>query len=296
MFKLSLPPTNEKCMVQVGKFNVMKVLRAVDFGLYLDDGAEGILLPKRFVPKEVKAGDELNVFIYHDSEDRLIATTQKPLGVVGDIVKLKAVTVTEQGAFLDWGLMKDLFVPKSQQLMQMRTHGEYLVKIYIDEQTGRVAATERVEQDLQNTVLSVTELEAVQLIVLRRTDIGYVVIINGVHTGVLHHNEIYRNITEGNAFTGFIKKIYAPDATHDDYRIDVSAGSIGYDRVEDEGEKILRMLNANNGFLPYHDKTPPEVIYDVFGMSKKTFKMALGKLYRQKTIVLQPEGIQLATA
>ena len=272
----------------------MRVLRSVDFGVYLDDGAEGILLPKRFVPKDVKEGAELNVFVYHDSEDRLIATTQKPHGVVGDIVKLKAVTVTEQGAFLDWGLMKDLFVPKSQQLMQMRTNGEYLVKIFIDEQTGRVAATERVEQELQNTVISVSELEAVQLIVLRRTDIGYVVIINGVHTGVLHHNEIYRNITEGDSFTGFIKKIYAPDATHDDYRIDVAAGNVGYNRVEDEGEKILRMLNANNGFLPYHDKTAPEVIYDVFGMSKKTFKMTLGKLYREKIILLQPEGIQLA--
>ncbi len=127
-------------MIKVGDYNRMKVLRAVDFGVYLDDGAEGILLPKRFMPEGLSVGDEIKVFIYHDSEGRLLATTQQPKGVVGDIVKLKAVTVTKQGAFLDWGLMKDIFVPKSKQLSGMREGAEYLVKIYIDEQTGRVAA------------------------------------------------------------------------------------------------------------------------------------------------------------
>jgi len=177
-------------MIEVGRYNTLKVLRAVDFGLFLDDGNEGILLPKRFVPAGLKPGDEVTVFIYHDSEDRLIATTQRPFGIVGDIVPLKAVTVTNQGAFLDWGLMKDIFVPKSKQLMAMRVGGTYIVKIYIDEQTGRVAATEKIEPFLDNEKLTVKEKELVDLIVYRRTDIGYMVIINGKHTGLLHFNEI----------------------------------------------------------------------------------------------------------
>lgn len=278
-------------MIKVGLYNVMKVLRQVDFGLYLDDGGEGILLPKRFVPTGANTGDTINVFIYYDGEDRLIATTQHPLGIVGDIVKLKALSVTPQGAFLDWGLMKDLFVPKSQQLMPMRPNGEYLVKIYLDDQTGRVAATERFEPDLQNVKLTVKELEEVNLIVLRRSDIGYVVIINKQHTGVLHHNEIYRNIGVGDTFTGFIKKIYSLEDGTNDHRIDVAAGKPGYQRVEDESEKVLRLLQENNGYLPYHDKTDPGTIYTVFGMSKKTFKMTLGKLYREQKIKLADDSI-----
>ena len=229
-------------MIKTGEYNTLKVLRQVDFGVYLDDGAEGILLPKRFVPANVKPGDELKVFVYHDSDDRLIATTQKPLGILGDIVKLRAVSVTPQGAFMDWGLMKDLFVAKSQQLTGMLPNGEYLVKIYRDEQTNRIAATERFDNTLSNDVLNVKLLDLVNLIVYRRTDIGYVVIINNEHTGVLHHNEIYRSIGVGDKFEGFIKKIYS------DNKIDVAAGKPGYQRVEDEAGKILRLLAENDGY------------------------------------------------
>src|ERR1700741_601749 len=161
-------------MIEVGKYNLLKVIRAADFGLYLDDGKEGVLLPKRFVPAGAKIGDELKVFLYHDGEDRLIATTQEPYGILGDIVKLKAVSVTPHGAFMDWGLMKDIFVPKSKQLIGMRPNGEYLVKIYLDEQTGRLAATEKLEPFLNNHELTVKELDMVDLSVYRRTDIGYV--------------------------------------------------------------------------------------------------------------------------
>lgn len=269
----------------------MKVDREVDFGLYLNDGKEGILLPKRFVPPGTKVGDEVKIFLYHDSEDRLVATTQKPKGIVGDIVKLKAVSTTPQGAFLDWGLMKDLFVPKSQQLGIMRPLGEYIVKIYRDEQTGRVAATERVEETLQNEQLSVKEMEAVQLTVLRRTDIGYLVIINNKHSGVLHFNEIYRQITSGDTFRGFIKKI-APKKSGG-FTIDVAAGTPGYARVGEEGEKILQLLRENDGYLPYYDKSDAEEIYAFFGMSKKTFKMAIGNLYKARKISLQQTGIKL---
>ncbi len=284
-------------MIKVGEYNVLKVIREVSFGLYLDDGGEGILLPRRFVPAEAKIGDEIKVFLYHDGEDRLIATTQQPKGILGDIIKLRAVTVNPQGAFLDNGLMKDLFVPKSKQQQGMIPNGEYLVKIYLDEQTGRLAATEKIESFLSNEELTVKELEVVDLVVYRRTDIGYVVIINNKHTGVLHHNEIYRNITTGDRFTGFIKKIYPEDkSSADRWRIDVSAGKPGYNRVEDESGKILRLLKENNGYLPYPDKSSPEEIYSFFSMSKKTFKMTTGNLYKQRKISFEKTGIKLLDA
>lgn len=281
-------------MIRTGEYNTLKVIREVDFGVYLDDGAEGILLPRRFVPAGTKLDDELVVFLYHDGEDRMIATTQKPKGILGDIVKLRTVSITPQGAFLDNGLMKDLFVPVSKQQNKMIPNGEYLVKIYLDEQTGRLAATEKIEPYLTNEELTVKELEIVDLIVYRRTDIGYVVIINNKHTGVLHHNEIYQNITAGDKLKGFIKKIYPEDKTGADrYRIDVAAGKPGYNRVEDATEKILRLLKENKDFLPYHDKSDPEEIYSFFGMSKKTFKMTTGNLYRLRKISFEKEGIRL---
>ena len=274
-------------MVNVGAYNVLKVIREVEFGVYLDDEKEGILLPVRFVPPGTKIGDELKVFLYHDSESRIIATTLKPKGLVGEIVKLRAVSVTPQGAFLDWGLMKDLFVPKSKQLMGMNPGRDYLVKIYLDEQTGRVAATEKIEPFLSNDELTVKELDQVNLTVYRRTDIGYVVIINHLHTGLLHFNEIYREIQVGDVFPGFIKKIRPEN------KIDVAAGKPGYQRVEDEAGKLIRLLNENNGYLPYNDKSDPDEIYSFFGMSKKTFKMTTGNLYKQRKIEFTQTGIKL---
>ncbi len=274
-------------MIAAGQFHNLHVLRTVEFGVYLDDGEKGILLPNRFLPKNIKEGDVLKVFVYHDSEDRLIATTEIPKGQVGDIVKLRVVDQNTQGVFMDWGLMKDLFVPRSQQKSTMMVKGEYLVYIYLDEQTGRVAATEKFDHLLSNEELTVKEKDIVQLTVYRRTDIGYVVIINNKHTGVLHHNEIYRSITSGDCFEGFIKKIYF------DNRIDVAAGKPGMQRVEDANEKVLRLLKENNGFLPYHDKSDPDEIYEFFGVSKKNFKMTIGNLFRQRKIVLEDAGIRL---
>ena len=274
-------------MVTTGAYNKLAVQRITQFGVFLEDGKEGLLLPNRFVPARTKVGDIIEVFVYHDSEDRIIATTQKPKAIAGEIAFLQAVTVTNQGAFLDWGLMKDLFVPRSKQLSGMRVGGYYLVKIYIDEQTGRAAATEKLEFELSNDPLTVKEKDLVKLIVYRRTDIGYVVIINNLHTGVLHNNEIYRNIQVGDQFGGFIKHI------RPDNKIDVAAGKPGYERVEDESEKILRLLKESNGYLPYYDKSSPEEIYDVFGMSKKTFKMVTGNLYKQRKIIFTETGIKI---
>lgn len=274
-------------MIKVGDYNYLRIIREVEFGVYLDDGGEGILLPKRFLPKDAKVGDEIKVFLYHDSEDRMIATTQHPKGKVGEIVKLKAVSVTPQGAFLDNGLMKDLFVPKSKQLTQMYPGEEYLVRIYIDERTGRMAGTEKIETFLSNDTLSVKELDLVDLTIYRKTEIGYVVIINHQHTGILHFNEVYRDIKPGDSFKGYIKKI-SPDN-----KIDVVIGKPGYQRVEDELQKVLHLLEENNGYLPYNDKSDPNEIYSFFGMSKKTFKMTTGSLYKQHKIEFTKTGIRL---
>jgi len=274
-------------MPEIGEYNMMKVIKEKQMGVFLDDGAEGILLPKRFVPNGTKTGDELKVFLYHDGEDRPIATTQKPFGVLGDIVRLKVVSVTNQGAFLDWGLMKDLFIPKSKMKNYMVPNGEYLVKIVMDEKTGRLAATEKLEAFLSNENLTVKEKDIVDLVVYRQTDIGYEVIINNLHKGILHKNEIYRNISIGDRFEGFIKNILPGN------KIDVAAGKPGYKRVEDETEKIIRLLHEHNGYLPYHDKSSPEDIYSFFGMSKKTFKMTTGNLYKQQKIAFTKTGIQL---
>lgn len=275
-------------MVKVGQYNKLTVLRLVDAGAFLDDGAKGILLPKRFVPGGTKPGDIVEVFVYHDSESRLIATTQRPAGVVGDIVLLKAVAVTPQGAFLDWGLMKDIFVPKSKQRSRMYADEKYLVKIYIDEQTGRVAATEKIDPFLSNATLTVKEKEMADLVVYRRSDIGYVVIINNVHTGVIHFNEVFKEMEPGDRFRGFIKHI-GPGNT-----VDVVAGKPGYDKVSEEAEKVLQLLHDYDGYLPYNDKSDPEDIYSFFGMSKKTFKMTTGNLYRQRKITFTQTGIKLA--
>lgn len=279
-------------MIRMGEYNILKVIKEKPMGVFLDDGDIGILLPKRFVPPGTKIGDEIEVFLYHDSEGRRIATTQKPYGVLGDIVKLKAVNVTHQGAFLDWGLMKDIFIPKSKMINYIRPDGEYLVKIIMDEQTGRMIATEKLEPFLSNEKLTVKVKDEVELIVYRKTDIGYEVIINKQHKGILHFNEVYRNIETGDRFKGFIKNIL-PENKSDGYRIDVAAGKPGYERVEDETEKVLRLLKENDGYLPYHDKSSPEDIYAFFAMSKKTFKMTTGNLYKQHKLLFTKTGIQL---
>jgi predicted RNA-binding protein (virulence factor B family) len=273
---------------QPGRFHTLKVNRIVSFGVYLEGGENGILLPNRFVPPNTNVGDLINVFLYHDGEDRLIATTEKPMGQLEEIVLLTVVSINPTGAFMDWGLMKDLFVPKSQQKNRMIPNGKYLIKIKEDARTGRLYGTEKWEHELNNEHLTVQEKEQVHLTVHRRTDLGYNVIINHKHEGLLYHDEIFRSIFPGACFKGFIKKIY-PESN----QIDVSVGAPGYQRVDDQTDIIMKLLHENNGFLPYHDKTDPALIYEVFEMSKKTFKMCLGNLYKQRKIKMDQDGIRL---
>ncbi len=274
--------------INVGQFNLMRVDRKVDFGFYMDDGAEGVLLPKRFVPSGLQVGDTISVFVYHDSDNRLIATTQEPFAVVGDIAALKVVALTKQGAFMDWGLMKDLFVPVSQQLSSMRLGGKYLVKLYLDKQTGRVAATEKIDNQISNDVLTVKEGEKVKLQVYRETDIGYVVIVNQVHQGLVYKNEVFTHLHIGQIIDeGFVKKI------REDNKLDIGIGKQGVEKLDDDQLKLIQLLKLHKGFLPYHDKSSPEDIYAFFGISKKAFKMNVGMLYKSKKITIEEGGIRL---
>jgi predicted RNA-binding protein (virulence factor B family) len=274
--------------INVGQFNLMRVDRKVDFGFYMDDGAEGILLPKRFVPSGLQVDDTICVFVYHDSDNRLIATTQEPFAVVGDIAALKVVAITNQGAFLDWGLMKDLFVPVSQQLSSMRLGGKYLVKLYLDKQTGRVAATEKIDNQISNDVLTVKEGEKVKLQVYRESDIGYVVIVNQVHQGLVYKNEVFTHLHIGQMIEeGFVKKI------REDNKLDIGIGKQGVEKLDDDQVKLIQLLKLHKGFLPYHDKSSPEDIYAFFGISKKAFKMNVGILYKAKKITIEDGGIRL---
>jgi hypothetical protein len=276
--------------INVGQFNLMRVDRKVDFGFYMDDGAEGILLPKRFVPSGLQVDDTISVFVYHDSDNRLIATTQEPFAVVGDIAALKVVAITNQGAFLDWGLMKDLFVPVSQQLSSMRLGGKYLVKLYLDKQTGRVAATEKIDNQISNDVLTVKEGEKVKLQVYRESDIGYVVIVNQVHQGLVYKNEVFTHLHIGKMIEeGFVKKI------REDNKLDIGIGKQGVEKLDDDQVKLIQLLKLHKGFLPYHDKSSPEDIYAFFGISKKAFKMNVGILYKAKKITIEDGGIRLIT-
>jgi uncharacterized protein len=274
--------------INVGQFNLMRVDRKVDFGFYMDDGGEGILLPKRFVPSGLQIGDTISVFVYHDSDNRLIATTQEPFAVVGDIAALKVVEVTSQGAFLDWGLMKDLFVPVSQQLSTMRLGGKYLVKLYIDAQTGRVAATEKIDKQISNDNLTVKEGEKVKIQVYRESEIGYVVIVNQVHQGLVYKNEVFTHLHIGQFIDeAFVKKI------REDNKLDIGLGKQGGEKLADDNQKIMSLLKSHKGFLPYHDKSAPDNIYAFFGMSKKAFKMNVGMLYKLKLISIEEDGIHL---
>ncbi len=274
-------------MVQVGQYNTLKVVKQVDFGMYLDGGDSEILLPKRFVPEGLKPDDEVTVFIYHDNDGKLIATTQRPIAAVGEMAMMEVADVNPSGAFMKWGIMKDVFVPISQQEQRMKAGDRRLVRLFIDERTGRVTATEKIDKYLSNYELSVAEHDPVDLIVYQKTEIGYKVIVNSRHMGVLHYNEVFKDLVIGEKVKGFVKHI------RPDNKIDISLGTKGYLKVPEEEERILMLLRTNAGYLPYNDKSDPEAIYAFFGMSKKTFKMTLGALYKKRKITFTQTGTKL---
>lgn len=276
-------------MVKVGKYNTLKIVKDLDFGVYLDggDGLE-ILLPARYVPKNVKSGDEVEVFIYHDNEGRLIATTAKPLAQAEEFQYMEVKSVNNTGAFLEWGLMKDLLVPFKEQKMPMREGKWYLVYVHVDHVTGRIVASARIDKYLDNVPPDYTFNQEVDLLVAEETEIGYKVIINNQHWGLIYHNQVFRGLEKGEHLKGYIKEV------REDEKIDVSLTPQGYQKVEGIAGTILDALKMQGGYIPVHDKSDPDVIYSLFRCSKKAFKQAIGALYKQKFINLEPEGIRLS--
>ncbi len=275
----------------VGKKINLEVLRNTEIGLFLDTENkehDGILLPKRYVPKGVDVGDFIDVFIYRDSEDRIIATRLEPYIHIGEFAYLNVNKVESYGAFLDWGLPKDLFVPVSQQRSLMVNDGYYLVYAYIDEQTDRIAATAKVHRHLQNEAESLEVGEEVDLLICDETDLGVSVIVNNKFWGLLFHNEIFQNLSEGQKTKGYVKSI-----RESDQKIDITLKKEGMEEVKDARSQIIEALHDAGGFLPLHDKSAPEAIYEELEMSKKVFKKAIGNLYKDKMIAIKKDGIHL---
>jgi predicted RNA-binding protein (virulence factor B family) len=276
-------------MAAIGKMNLLEVVKTVDFGVYLkSDTFPEILLPRKYVPRNCQIGDKVNVFVHKDSEDRIIATTQVPAAMVGDYACLKATHVTDVGAFLDWGLLKDLFVPFREQKIPMEEGNYYTVHIYLDEETDRIAASSKVHKYLNKEPVTYETGQEVEVMVIYRTDLGYKCIIEQTHTGVLYENEVFAELEQGQVIKAFIKKI------RPDEKIDLSLQKQGYARVEGLPEQILEKLKAQAGFMPLNSKSAPDVIYQAFGVSKKTFKMAVSNLYKSRLITIEDNGIRLA--
>jgi predicted RNA-binding protein (virulence factor B family) len=277
-------------MIQLGKRNDMKVLRMVDFGAYLDAGDIGeILLPNRYVPESCKVGDEVNVFVYLDSEERLVATTQKSLVEVNHFACLEVKWVNEHGAFLDWGLMKDLFCPFKEQKQKMQVGYKYVVYAYIDAVTYRIVASAKLEKFISNERPPYSKGDEVDIIVCQKTDLGFKVIVDEKFYGMLFDKDVFKPLRKGDRMKAYIKQIRLDD------KIDVVLqNESGRELVEGFAERLLQELFASEGgCLPYHDKTDADEIYRAFGVSKKTFKRAVGDLYKRNLITLSDSGIEL---
>lgn len=275
-------------MIQLGKINTLEILRESDHGIYLvDEDNEEVLLPNRYVPKEFKIWDKLDVFVYLDNEERPVATTERPYVTLGDFALLRCNQVTEYGAFLDWGLVKELFCPFKEQVFQMKPGGWYLVYCYLDEKTNRLAASSKTNRFLSNKELTVDEREEVDLIVSHPSDLGMNVIVNKKHIGLIYKDDIYTDLSIGDKVKGVVKKIRPGN------KLDIVLGQVGYKSIEPNAQRILNELEDNDGLLKLNDKSSPEAIKTQLQMSKKNFKKAVGALYKQRLIEIKDDGIYL---
>lgn len=274
-------------MAQLGQINHLKIVRKVDFGFYLDGENLGeILMPKRYIFPDMKIGDTIDVMVYLDGEERLLATTEISFAQVGDFAYLKVNKIENVGAFLDWGLSKELLVPFSEQKVKMEEGKSYVVHVYIDKITDRITGSMKLEKFINKEKPEYTINQEVDLLIWTLTDVGYKAIINNQHIGVIYKNEIFRKISNGQKMKGYIKKI------RDDDKIDLTLDKIGYTKIDSFAQLILNAIEKSGGFLPYNDKTDPEIIYNIFGMSKKVFKQSIGNLFKQRYIEITPEGIK----
>lgn len=274
-------------MIKIGQLNTLRVIKEVHFGLYLDGAERGdILLPRKVVPEGTQINDNLDVFIYFDSDDKIIATTKQPKAQLGQCAFLKVIDVNRVGAFLDWGLDKDLLVPHAEQQRPMEKDKSYIVYIKQDQQ-DRLIASSKVDYYLDKSPMRYKSGDEVSLLIAETTHLGYKVIINDRHWGLIHKADVFQNLGYGKKTSGYIKTI------REDGKIDVALRKIGQDSITDLASRILQALTKENGFLPLHDKSPTEEIQRAFGDSKKSFKSAIGQLYKQGKIKIEANGIRL---
>lgn len=275
-------------MIKIGEYNTLEILRETEPGLFLED-AEGneVLLPNRYVPKEFKIWDKIDVFVYLDNEERLVAVTDKPYIQRGDFALLRCNAVTEHGAFLDWGMVKELFCPFREQAYKMKKGGWYLVYCFLDDESNRLVASSKTNQFLDNKELTVEPFEEVDLIVSHPSDIGMNVIVNKAHLGLIFTDDIFQDLSVGDRLKGYIKKI------RPDNKLDIVLGKIGYRSIEPNADLIMKELEDHGGYINLTDKSDPVAIKNALQMSKKSFKKAVGTLYKQKLIEIKEDGIYL---
>ncbi|MBQ3191248.1 MAG: GntR family transcriptional regulator [Bacteroides sp] len=274
--------------IKLGKYNQLEVVKSVDFGVYLNGGDDGeILLPTRYVPENCKPGDVLNVFIYLDNEERLIATTLQPYVQVGEFACLEVAWVNEYGAFLDWGLMKDLFVPFREQKMKMQKGHRYVVHAHLDEDSYRIMASAKIERYLSKDMPSYQPGEEVEIMVWQKTDLGYKVIVDNRFGGLVYQREIFQTLESGMKMQAFVRQV------REDGKIDLTLQKDGFQKVDDFSSVFLQYIKDQGGHTAFNDKSAAEDIYETFGVSKKTFKKAVGDLYKKRLILLVEDGIRL---
>lgn len=276
-------------MIELGKYNTLEILRETSVGLYLgDDEDNEVLLPVKYCPPDFSIGDKLRVFIYLDYAERLIATNIHPKILLHEFALLRVTDVNEFGAFLDWGLEKELMVPFSEQKQKMEVGRSYIVFLDIDWKSERLFASNKLDKHLQNEFLEVKEGDQVELLIRQKTDLGYKVIINQHHRGLIYDNEIFQILHIGDKVNGFVKRIRG------DQKIDVSLHPIGFELANAAAmQAVLKALRDHNGSLPLTDRSSPESISDLLGISKKAFKRAVGVLYKGRHIAIEPKTIRL---
>lgn len=275
-------------MIEIGKKNNLRALRNTAAGMYLTDGkGNEVLLPNKYVPKSFAIGELIEVFIYKDSEDRITATTLVPLIELGGFAFLKVNQVTAFGAFLDWGMEKDLLVPIKEQKERMEEGEFYVVSMYLDETSDRLVASSKIKKFLDNEDIALQVGESVQAVIFEDTPLGYLAIVNGKHKGLLYHNEVFERLRMGDEITAYVKKV------KEGGDLDLSKQKIGFSHVNDQTDVLLNLIKKSGGFLPLHDNSSPEEIQFKLKMSKKVFKKAVGMLYKMKKISISNEGISL---
>jgi predicted RNA-binding protein (virulence factor B family) len=276
-------------MVEIGKYTELEIEKIIQQGAYLLTGDESpsILLPTRYIPENAQIGDLVKVFIYRDSEDKIIATTDKPLVIVGEFAYLKVKSQSNFGAFLDWGLMKDLLVPFSEQKEKMNIGQSYLVGLYVDKLTNRIVGTQHINKYLRDNEITINEGDEVDILICDETDLGYKVIVNQKYWGMIYKNQIFSDIDTGQRINAWVKQI------REDGKIDVTLQQPGFKEVLSAEDKILKLLEQQNGYSDLNDDSKPDEIYTELQISKKVFKKAIGKLFREKKIMITENGIQL---